>query len=412
MEVLYVHRNFPAQFGHVAVTLALRHRYQCTMVTETPPGAVGGVWKIRYRAEGGATQRTHFLSRTFENATAHAAGVYVALRPFKGRMRPDLIVGHSGFGSTLFLRELFPETPILSYFEYYYRPHGSDMDFNPKWQPREEEVLRAYARNAMILLDFDNCDAGYSPTQFQRSLMPEDYADKLRVVHDGIDTDFWKRVEIKERRVGQYHIPEDTRIVTYVSRGLESIRGFDTFMRAAKRIYEQHPKVVFLVVGSDEVQYGGDLTRIEEKSFKEHVLKQDDYDLGRILFLGRVPPAALRRILSMSDLHVYLTAPFVLSWSMLNAMACGAVVLGSDTVPVQEVIRHGENGLLTPFFDHEVLAETALDVLRDPASYAELGRAAEKTIAENYSLETILPQMIKMYEDVASGRTPLAAATA
>lgn len=404
MHILFVHKNFPAQFGHIAGHLIKAKGYRCSFVSETPPGIVAGIHKIQYKPQGGAVEQSLYYSRTFDNAIGHTAGIYQALKPLVHQVRPDLIVGHSGFGSTLFLPELYPGAPIINYFEYFYHPHNSDMDFRPEWPVMEADVLRSRARNAMILLDLEYCAAGYSPTEFQASLMPAAYRDKVRVLHDGIDTDFWQRRVPAERTVGKYKFAPDARLVTYVSRGFESMRGFDIFMRAAKKIYTANPKVIFLIVGSDRVAYGGDLKFIQEKTFREHVLKQDDYDLNRLLFLGPVPPAELARIFSLSDLHIYLTVPFVLSWSLLNALACGCTVLASDTAPVREFIRDGETGLLQNFFDVEGLAHAALEVLKDPEAYRHLGRAGEQLIREHYSLAQIIPRMTAFYEDVANGR--------
>jgi glycosyltransferase involved in cell wall biosynthesis len=187
-----------------------------------------------------------------------------------------------------------------------------------------------------------------------------------------------------------------------VSRGLETLRGFDIFMKIAKLVYETYPDVVFFVVGGEEAAYG-EMKRLPEKSFKEHVLNQDQYDLEKIQFLGILAPEVLVQILSMSDLHIYLTAPFALSWSLLNAMACGCVVLASDTAPVSEVITSGHNGILRDFFDVEGFADVAVGVLRDPQSYRDLGTAAVRTVREGYDMDVALPGMTSFYEEVAAG---------
>ena len=404
MHVLFVHRNFPAQFGHIAARGVAERGWTCTFVSEKPPASVGGVDNVQYRPRGGATERTHYLSRTFENGIWHAAGVYEAMKPVSAAIRPDLIVGHSGWGSTLFLTELWPDAPVIDYFEYFYRPRDSDLDFRPDVPVAEVDRLRSPARNAMILLDLEYCAAGYSPTRYQHSLMPDAYKPKLRVIHDGIDTSVWHRRELPERRVGSLRLGEGERLVTYVSRGLEMMRGFDVFMRAAKRICDADPKVRFVVVGSDRVAYGGDLRHTGGRSFKDHVLSRDEYDLDRIHFVGNVRPEMLARLLSLSDLHLYLTVPFVLSWSCLNAMACGATMLCSDTEPVREVIADGENGLLCDFFDDAAFAERALEVLADPVGNRErLGAAAARTVAERYALDVTFPVMADFYEGVAAG---------
>jgi glycosyltransferase involved in cell wall biosynthesis len=198
-------------------------------------------------------------------------------------------------------------------------------------------------------------------------------------------------------------IPPQTRVVTYVSRGFESMRGFDIFMKTAKRIYEQYPDVIFLVVGTDKIAYGGDEEFVQpHKTFKEWTLAHDNYDLSRFRFLGRVSPAELGQILAAGDLHIYLTVPFVLSWSMMDAMSCGAVVLGSDTAPVREMIQDGGNGLLADFFNPDALAEKAVRVLRDPDAARPMGRAAEQFVVERYSLDAVLPRMLELYERTAA----------
>ena len=404
MHVLFVHKNFPAQFGHIASHLVHQHGHACTFVSEKEPGRHNGIEKVQYTVRGAARRQTHYCARTFENGVWHAGGVYEALKPLRQSLRPDLIVGHSGFGSTLFLPELFPGTPIINYFEYFYHRHGADVGFRPDFPTSQANRLRIHARNAMIMLDLEACRAGYSPTHFQRDLLPQPYHAKVRVLHDGVPTDYWCPQPVEDLTLDGLMIGPEQPVIMYVSRGFEVMRGFDIFMKAARLICEAHPTVVFLVIGTDRVCYGGDLKHIAEQSFMEHVLAQDEYDLSRIRFLGRVAPRLLTQILSRSDLHIYLTVPFVLSWSVLDAMACGCTMLASDTAPVREVIRHNENGLLVDFFDVEALATTALEVLKDPASYRNhLGRAARRTIEERYSMEVIMPQMVRFYESVANG---------
>ena len=415
MHVLYVHQNFPAQFGHIARHLVDKLGWQCSFVSQTPGGVVGGINKIEYKVGGGATKQNHFCSRTFENTVWHCDAVYRAMKA-RPDVRPDLIVGHSGFGSTLFLRELYPTTPIINFFEYYYIPHDpdSDMDFRKDlgWPTSELKYLRSRCRNAMILLDLQTCNAAYTPTEFQRSRFPAEYQGKLETIFDGVDRSIYHGYEetlrppVGERgirRIGGIDIPADKRVVTYVSRGFESMRGFDVFMKTAKKIYQQFPDVVFLVVGSDKVAYGGDEEFIApHKTFKEWTLAQDQYDLSKFHFLGKIPPAELGRLLAAGDLHIYLTVPFVLSWSMMDAMSCGAVVLGSDTAPVREMIKDGENGLIASFFDTDALAAKAVEALRDPAAARAMGRAAERTIVERYSLDALLPRMLELYDRAAS----------
>lgn len=418
MHILYVHQNFPAQFGHIARHLVGNLGWRCTFISETPPGMADGIEKIQYKIAGGATQQTHFCSRTFENAIWHSSAVFNTLK-LRPDIRPDLIVGHSGFGSTLFLAELYPHTPIINLFEYYYLQHDpdSDMDFRTDlgWEVEEVKYLRSRCRNAMILLDLQNCDVAYVPTEFQKSRFPAEYLPKLQTLFDGVDRSVYHgcgetlRPPVEQRQTralpGNVIVQPGTRVVTYVSRGFESMRGFDIFMRAAKRIAQIYPDVIFVVVGTDRIAYGGDDAYIlPHKTFKAWVLSREEYDLSKFAFVGRLPTPELGKLLASTDLHIYLTVPFVLSWSMMDAMSCGAVVLASSTAPVREMIVDGQNGLLANFFDVEEIAAKAVEVLRDPAAHRPLGRAAEAMIEERYSLESVLPKMLKLYDEAIARR--------
>jgi glycosyltransferase involved in cell wall biosynthesis len=400
MHVLFVHKNFPAQFGHIGSYLVKREGFRCTFVSELPEGNVGGIRLIQYKTKGGATQSVHYCSRTFENCTWHSHAVYDAMKAHP-EVKPDLVVGHSGFGSTLFLADLY-DRPIINYFEYYYRGQNSDMDFRPEFPTQELDILRARTRNAMILCDLQTCTAGYSPTEWQRSLFPKEYQYKIHTIFDGIDREFWYRRTVP-RRIGNRDIPTDTRIVTYVSRGFESMRGFDIFMKVAKRICEARKDVIFVVVGSDRVCYGGDLKHVRAKTFREHVLSQDRYDLSRFIFTGQIPAPQLVEILSLSDLHIYLTVPFVLSWSLMDSLAVGCTVLASDTAPVREVIQHEQNGLLVGFYDIDEFTKQALRVLDTPDQFRRFSQAGIQLVDEKYSLAKKLPEMLDLYQRTVSG---------
>src|SRR5580658_6264346 len=300
MQVLYVHQSFPAQFGHIAAHLARTLNWKCYFVSQTSPGEIVGVERIQYDLAGGATSRTHYCSRTIENTVWHCEAVYNAIKE-RPEIKPDLIVGHSGYGSTIFLRELFPKTPVLNLFEFYYRPREpeNDMDFRGDlgWELTPQTYMRSRCRNATILLDLQNCQLGYCPTEFQRSRFPAEFQYKLRSVFDGMDRSVYHgynemlRPPIGQRparTVAGVEVPAETRIVTYVSRGFESMRGFDIFMRAARLIARERQDVIFIIAGNEKMPYGGDEQYLgEHQTFKDWVLAQDEYDLSRFHFVGR-----------------------------------------------------------------------------------------------------------------------------
>jgi glycosyltransferase involved in cell wall biosynthesis len=402
MHVLFIHQNFPAQFGHIAAYLTRQKSFKCTFVSQLPSGMTEGIERIQYHLRGGATEHTHYSSRTFENAIWHSHGVYDALAQ-RPNIKPDLVVAHSGFMTTVLLRELY-DCPIINYFEYYYLTRGADMDFRPDFPYPVVNRLRARIRNAHLLLDLEECDAAYSPTHWQRSLFPSTYRQKIQTIFDGIDTSFWRPLENVPRRIGNWSVPEGTHIVTYVSRGLESIRGFDVFMKVAKRLCERRKDVVFFVVGEDRICYGGDAEFTGSSSFKQWVLSRDQYDQSRFIFTGLLPTPQLVQLFSLSNLHIYLTVPFVLSWSLMDALACGVTVLASDTPPVREMVRHGENGLLAEFFDIDRFVDQAEKVLNSPGEFRPLGQAGIEMIRSQYSLDVCLPRMLHLYEDAAQSR--------
>jgi glycosyltransferase involved in cell wall biosynthesis len=405
MHVLFVHQNFPAQFGHIAAYLIRQKGFRCTFVSQHPSGMVEGIERIQYNLRGGATEQTHYSSRSFENAIWHSHALYDALAQ-RPDVKPDLVVAHSGFLSTVLLRELY-DCPIVNYFEYYYLTRGGDMDFRSDFPYPLVNRLRARVRNAHLLLDLEECDAGYSPTRWQRNLFPATYRHKIRTIFDGIDTSFWKPLGATPRRIGNWSIPEGMKVVTYVSRGMESIRGFDIFMKIAKRICGQRKDVVFFVVGEDRICYGGDAEFTGSTSFKQWVLARDDYDLSRFVFTGLLPTPQLVQLFSLSDLHIYLTVPFVLSWSLMDALACGTTVLCSNTAPVREMVQHERNGLLCDFFDVDGFVAQAGQVLDDPARFEPLGQAGVEMIRNHYSLDVCLPRMLHLYEDAVNARRGL-----
>ena len=402
MHVLFVHQNYPAQFGHVARYLTSVQDFRCTFISRLPPGVDDGVELIQYLPRGGAGPTTHPCSQPIENAVWHSHAIYEALKA-RPELRPDLIVGHSGFLTTSFLKELYP-APLVNYFEYYFHTSGPDLDYRPDLPYPDLNRLRSHVRNCFALLDLETCNLGYSPTLWQRNRIPPIYQPKVRVIFDGIDPAIWHPLPGTPRRIGDRVIPPGMKIITYASRGLESLRGFDIFMKAAAIVCQRRADVLFVVVGAEQTYYGGDMAVTGGHSFKKWVLSTGSYDLSRFHFTGPIPAARLAELFALTDLHVYLTVPFVLSWSLLNALACGATVLASDTAPVREVIQPGITGLLTDFFDTEAMAGRMCEVLDRPDDYRHLGRNGADMIREQYSLDVCLPQMLSLYQDAVRSR--------
>ena len=411
MNILFIHDAFPAQFGRLGLELTRRHRWRCNFLVQSLSSCPTPTPEML------RTLELHQMPMTAEHKTGdgipwpqiygqyleQCRSVHDTIKA-KPQLRPDLVVAHGGRGApTLFLREVL-DCPIINYCEYYFGNSHRDISYRIDLPPAEPAPFFPRCINAPTLATLVDCDAGYSATRWQKSSFPARFQSKIEVHFDGIELELYHPGPAP-RRIGEISIPPGMRVVTFVSRGLESIRGFDLFMKVADRIARARADVIFIVVGGEEIHYGWDKLHTGMPSFKQWVLSRGSYDLSRFIFLGRILPEQLADILRISDLHIYLTAPFVLSWSLLNAMASGCVVLGSDTPPVRELIRPGENGLVEPLFDLDRLTETALRVLDDPAEFAPLGQAGRRTIEEAYSLEVCIPPLKDFFERVAATTT-------
>jgi glycosyltransferase involved in cell wall biosynthesis len=413
VHVLFIHDAFPAQFGRLALELTKRYGWKCSFLIQSlsscPTPTVEMLQSLEiiqvpladeHQSNEGVPWPT-----IYGKYLDQCQGLFEVLRTRSG-LRPDLIVAHGGRGApSLFLRDVV-DCPIAVYCEYFFATSHSDISYRIDLPPAEPAHFFPRCINAPTLVSLVDADAGYSATRWQKESFPKRFHPKIAVGFDGVDTEFY-RPGPAPRTIGERTIPAEAKVVTYVARGLESIRGFDLFMKVADRIARQRSEVVFVVVGGEEVHYGWDKLHTGAPSFKQWVLDRGNYDLSRFLFPGRIFPEALADVLRISDLHIHLTAPFVLSWSLFNAMSSGCVVLGSDVAPVRELVAPGVNGLVEPLFDVDRLTDAALRVLADPAGHAPLARAARDTIEENYGLDACIPNLKSIFERIRS-RRPIA----
>ncbi|MEW6707197.1 MAG: glycosyltransferase family 4 protein [Pseudomonadota bacterium] len=389
MRVLIIHQNFPGQFKHIAQAWAQRPGWQVLgLGRDTAPGLPNVPW-VKYRPHRDIKPEQHPYLRTMENAVLHGQAVLRVLQKLKAKgFQPDAILAHPGWGETLYVKDVFPDARLIHFCEWYYHAEGADLGFDPEHPLTLDDKARIRTWNALHLLNLEHCDVGVTPTRWQHSRHPQRYHDKIVIAHEGIDTDnlgpdpnatFVIPNGPNQGKVLQAGEP----IVTYVARNLEPYRGFPQFMRALERIQKEHKTAQALIVGGDEVSYG---SRPKDAAhWREKMLREVKLDPSRTHFTGKLPYEQYKRVLQVSAAHVYLTYPFVLSWSMLEAMACGALVVGSDTAPVREVVEDGRNGRLVGFFDGRRIADTVVDALRRPAPLTPLRNDARKLVQENYA---------------------------
>ena len=409
MNLLFIHQNMPGQFRHLIAAVAGvgSHRVVClSKRADFAPRGVGRVvYQVPERPDGPGD--THPFLAPAEAAVRHGQQAAQACAILAGNnFRPDLIVAHPGWGESLYVKEVFPDARLLHYCEWYYHPRGADTNFGPDAQQDLDANCAVLTRNAHLLLGLDACDWGFSPTAWQRHQHPAAYQPKISVLFDGIDTD-----ATAPDRTARFALPDGRvlapgdEVVTYVARSLEPYRGFPSFMRALPAILRQRPDAQVVVVGGDEVAYGRPPPG--GGTWRAALQAELQLDPGRVHFLGPVPRADYLRLLQVSAAHVYLTVPFVLSWSMLEAMSAGCLVVGSATPPVQEVIVDGENGLLVDFFSAEAIADRVVEALATPARYAGVREAARWTALSRYSLTRCLPPQQALLRTLAEGGTPV-----
>lgn len=405
MKILFVHQNFPAQYRHLAMHLAARPGNQVIAISQRRDIDLPGIKNLVYKPQRGVTPKVHHYLRKTEADVLNAQAVArVALGLKQAGFVPDIMLGHNGWGEIWYLKDVFPQTPLLGYFEFFYHLSGADTGFDPEDRITADTAPRIRSKNIGNLLGLDAADAGQCPTQWQKSLYPARYDSMLRVVHEGIDTRLAcpdDHVQLRLQKAG-IDLSAGDEVVTYVARNLEPYRGFPNFMRSLPEVLRRRPNARVLIVGGNDVSYGASLPK--GQSYRQKMLDElgDAIDLSRVHFLGKVPYPVFLKILQLSRVHVYLTYPFVLSWSMLEAMSAGCLIVGSRTAPVEEVIRDGENGLLVDFFSPKDISERVVAALEDPGAFSALRENARRTVVEKYDLETIcLPQQVAMVEEVA-----------
>lgn len=408
MRVLLVHQNFPGQYKHIAPALAAQRGTEVVALGMAADPGMPGVRYVRYGVERGSSPNIHRLASDFETKVIRGEAAARAARKLNDAgFRPDIVCAHPGWGETLFLKEIWPDTKVLTFFEFFYSSTGADVDFDPEFPLiGDDGRFGIRAKNAGLILSMLDSDWSVAPTAWQAAQAPALIRDRISVVHDGVDTDKVRPNPGARIKLGRENIalkPGDE-LVTFVNRDLEPYRGYHSFIRALPEILRRRPKARAVLVGGTGVSYGG--KPADGRTYKDIYLEEvrDQLDLARVHFVGRVPYQTYLNLLQVSAAHVYLTYPFVLSWSMLESMAAGCVLIGSRTPPVEEVLRDGENGLLVDFFSPAEIAERVVGALADHKGHLHLRHAARRTVVENYDLKRVcLPQHLQLIRNVSAG---------
>lgn len=406
MKILFLHQNFPGQFLHLAPEL-VRRGHECLALTDPGNRRASPIPVLRYRFDPETVDpKATRLGRNYTQASDRGVAVARAcrqLRETRGYM-PDLVFGHSAWGETLFVKEVWPEAKLLIYAEYYYRGQGADVGFDPEFQSGGfDQQLIAQGRAAHLGQALVHADAGLAPTRWQASTFPASLQGMLTTIHDGVDT-----TRLRPDPQAQVTLPDGTtlragdEVLTFVNRNLEPYRGYHIFLRALPAALAARPKARVVIVGGEGTSYGPGPR--EGGSWKQKILAEvgDRIDQSRLHFTGKLPYDSYVALMQVSRAHAYLTYPFVLSWSMVEAMAMGAHVVASNTAPVTEVIRDGVNGTLVNFFDVDGWSRELITALAHPERFTDLRQAARRTAVEGYDLHSqCLPRLTDWIEGFA-----------
>jgi glycosyltransferase involved in cell wall biosynthesis len=402
LKFLFIHQNFPGQFVHVAAEL-VRQGHEVVAIGISGRG-LPGVKFLRYQPKGPVRPSDVNAIRDFETKVIRGlACAHVMEQLKKDGFNPNVVVAHPGWGEALFCKDVWPQSRLIVFAEFFYSTQGADYNFDPEFAHDSEGARsRLRLKNSVHLHALHAADVGYTPTQWQHSQIPLEYQPKMQVIFDGIDTDVVAPqanvlIHLKRENI---RLTQQSEVITFVNRNLEPYRGFHVFMRALPAIMQARPNAHCLIVGRDDVSYGS--APQGGSTWRQLMLAEVGAQLpmDRIHFLGGLPYQDYLKVLQLSTCHVYMTYPFVLSWSCLEAMSAGAVVVASRTKPVEEVIEHGCNGLLVDFFDVAALSRQVIEVLADPKGYAHLGKAARQTVVERYDLRSrCLPKQLTLIKD-------------
>ncbi|UYV39644.1 glycosyltransferase family 4 protein [Rhodobacteraceae bacterium D3-12] len=411
MKILFIHQNFPGQFKHLAPALVAQGHQVITLTLRVDkPAKWKGVQMLPYKITRQSGQALHPWVVDLDTKVTRAEACFnAATKLAKAGFTPDVIVAHPGWGESLFLKDVWPDARIGLYCELYHQAAYPHTGFDPEFQPEisATEPLRLRMKNLNNHLSFAMGDAGLSPTKFQADTFPNSFRDRITVAFDGIDTDMLvpnpaASLSLKDGPT----LTRDDEIITFVNRNLEPYRGYHIFMRALPRLLRERPNARVLIVGGDEVSYGA--RPPQGKTWKQIFIDEvrgsiPDADWARVHYLGRIPYDQFVSLLQVSRVHLYLTYPFVLSWSLFETMSVQGAIVASSTDPVRELVTHGETGRLVDFFDGDALVDETCALLDDPDERARLGKAAREHVVANYDLKRIcLPAQLKWVHDLAA----------
>lgn len=400
MRILFIHRNFPGQFLYLATYLSRQPQVEVVFITQRQDNHIPNVRKLLYQPVADPNHRGHHYLREYHDWIAHGQGAARAAQQLKQEgFTPDIIYAHV-WGGELFIKDIYPNVPLLGYFEWYTNAHGSDLDFDPATRLSLDNLHEIRIKNSPKLVSLAGCDHALTPTQWQLEQFPRLFHPKFSVIHDGVCTNFYHpdpEAKLIIPRLG-LDLSDAQEIVTYATSGMEPYRGFPQFMQAAALIQRRRPRCHIVVGGHDGTFYSQ--KRPDGKTYKEYFLETLNLDLERIHFIGFLELAAYAKLLQASKVHIYLTYPYILSWSLIEALASGCLVIASDTPPVREVVENGKNGWLVDFFSPEAIADKVDKCLDHPNHFPAIREQARATAVGRYDVQKTMGKILGLIKQM------------
>lgn len=393
MRILFIHQNFPGQYRLLVEWLRSRGEHEIVFVTRRKAvPKVNGITFVRYKPHRTPRENSYTLSKEFESNVGAGYGVALVCEELKQNgFVPDIVIGHTGWGELLFVKDIWPDVPLIGYFEYFHISKGGLLGFDPEFTNKGKvRPFIVRARNAANYMSVATVDLAHCPTRWQLDTYPKEMHHRFYRCHDGIRTDKLRPAPDATLELDQLDrtFSRDDEVLTYVGRSLEPVRGFHIFMRSLPKILEARPNAHVLIAGREGRSYSEG--KVPEGGYRASLEKElgDNLDWSRVHFLGELKYPEYVKLLQLSRCHTYLTVPFVLSWSLLEAMSLGTTIVASDTAPIREVLSHGRNALLFDYFSPDELADRVIDVLGNPDEFAHLGEQARKDVVANYDFLT------------------------
>ncbi|MEM7269914.1 MAG: glycosyltransferase [Pseudomonadota bacterium] len=400
MKILFIHDNFPAQFGALGAYLSTKG-WQVRFATAFEGVKPGDNRFLQYKKHREPTDGIHPYAFNFEKVVINGqAAARAMLTASEAGYRPDIVMAHSGWGASAFVRDIWPDVKFIPYLEWWYNYPAPDEVSMGTHEPDLHAQLMQRCRNAPFMIDMTGAAVNLCPTQYQASQFPPELREKLTIMHDGIDMKLHAPATAPVTEAAGLKVGDMPEVITYFTRGMEPHRGFPQFMRALSILQAKRPGIHAIIGGKDRVAYGRQLP--EGESWKQRMLKELEgkLDLSRIHFCGLQPRPEYVKVLQASQAHIYLTADFVLSWSMLDSMAIGCPLVVSDCAPVTEYMTEGETGLMVGLHDHEALAIRIEEALERPEDMKAMGLNARALMSELCDQEKIYPAKDQMLRDM------------